>query len=139
MMRPRRALAAVAAALAIAAHAGAHDPYDEGYRRGFLDGWREGQWVPGPQAGSPPRGARVPAILVNQADYGDGYSDCDATAYVGALANGKPFAAIPVGSALCGGDPAPGRAKTLRVLFFCGAMERELTAPERQVLQLRCD
>jgi hypothetical protein len=144
MSAARRVLAALIAAAAVAADAGAHDPYEEGYRHGFQDGWREGQRPP--QARIPPmpvqpgcRQPGPPTILLSQADYGDGYSDCDATARVAALANGRVAASVTVGSALCGGDPAPGRPKTLRVLFFCGSLERELVAPEGQALSLRCD
>ena len=131
--------------------AAAADSFQDGYRQGFQDGYRQGfedgsrRWPGAGPAGAPPPGipaapasAPLHAIRVTQADYGDGYSDCSATAAVARLLDGRRGGSVRAGNELCG-DPAPGRRKTLRVLYFCGGQEREATAPQNEMLSLRCD
>jgi hypothetical protein len=131
--------------------AAAADSFQDGYRQGFQDGYRQGfedgsrRWPGAGPAGAPPAGipaapaaAALQTIRVTQADYGDGYSDCSATATVARLLDGKRGGSLRAGNELCG-DPAPGRRKTLRVLYFCGAQEREATAPQNEMLTIRCD
>ena len=137
------ALALAAVAPAAGAQQGG---FEEGYRQGFQDGYREGlaagrpradpEREAGPRRGEPWQAAR--SILVTQADYGDGYTDCDATSYVGSRLNGRRSGSIQVTNGICG-DPAPGRRKSLRVIFFCGAREKEVTEFENTTLMAACD
>lgn len=127
-------IAALFCQLCISASAQAQS---EEYRRGYEQGYRDGQ------AGQRPEGWRQPGwqpkpIQILSASYGTRYAACDASESLRRIAGWNRRVDLMVNNNLCG-DPAYGRPKRLAYEYQCsdGAVLRG-EARENEVITLYC-
>lgn len=136
--------------------------YEDGYRKGFQDGFSAGQQSVTPPPPAPalaPAPALQPApvlqqapvqaapvapalspnygITIMRATYGDGRRECNLTGRLAGKMNGRNSASLDVTNQLCG-DPAPGERKYLRVDYTCGGAAKQASANEHRTLHLSC-
>lgn len=106
------------------------------YRRGYDQGYRDGNAAAGSQAQYPNTAGQ---ITISSALYGVRGARCDARDSVQALASGRRRVDVKVDNALCG-DPAPNQAnKQMTVAYTCGnGAERRVSGPEGSVLAITC-
>ncbi len=108
------------------------------YRRGYDQGYRDGTEVQSRQAQPVQQGGRRGRIHIEEASYGVRDASCDAREKVQEAVGWRRNAAVMVDNELCG-DPAPHRAKQLRVTYRCGdAAPVRVQGPESRELVLNC-
>ncbi|MFL6710901.1 MAG: hypothetical protein ACJ8HI_22095 [Massilia sp.] len=127
---------AILAAVSVSAMAQSQE-YRRGYEQGFRDGQAQAQG--GPRGGGyHDGGPRQPRIEIEKADYGIRDAYCDARPAVRqATARGSNFS-VTASNNLCG-DPAPRSRKRLTVVYRCGDSNvMRAQADEGDALTLNC-
>jgi opacity protein-like surface antigen len=132
MKTAHRSIVRIAAVIALAAAASASAFAQDGYRRGYDEGYASSRYDGGDERG----GRSWGRIHIEEAEYGVRGRNCDARR--GVRREVERTGVVVAHNDLCG-DPALGVEKRLRIVYRCGDSEpMRAFGREGQTMRLRC-